>query len=406
MGPGMPRHKLSDAFLKGDRTSDEWAIEYWDAVTPGFGVRFGKGGRKSFIVATRINGVFQRFTLKPPYPQLSLADARKQAQKILADAQLGLDPKAAQAAARRKVQDLRRNSFAAVAADFMEDHAKNHRTRNEMQRKLDVELLPNWDDRPIASITRADVKALLREKARLSPIAANRLLALISKIFTWALDEEIIGASPAVRLPRYCKEQERERSLTADEIRLLWEAFGKLNYPFGDVFKFLLVTGQRRGEVADMKWSEIDSDGWNLPGARAKSSAGHRVPLSSLAREILGSIPRSGEHVFIARDDKPLQGWSKAKARADTLCTERVASWRIHDLRRTMATHMRSLGVDRLVVSKVLNHAESGITRVYDRYAADPEKAAAMERWAQRLREIITGEPEPRVVILHHRAQA
>jgi site-specific recombinase XerD len=102
-----------------------------------------------------------------------------------------------------------------------------------MQRKLDVELLPHWGERPIASITRADVKSLLREKARTSPIAANRLLALISKLFTWALDEEIITASPAVRLPRLGVEHERERSLTSDEIRTLWDAFDKLGYPFG-----------------------------------------------------------------------------------------------------------------------------------------------------------------------------
>jgi integrase len=400
----MPRHKLSDAFLKGSRIgSTASQIDYWDTLTPGFGVRVGLGGRKSFQVMTRVDGRVRRFTLKPPYPVLSLAEARERAAKIIKDAQLGLDPAAAKAEEKRAALKLRRNTFAAVAADFMEDFAKNHRTRDEMQRKINVELLPQWGDRPITSITRADVKALLREKARIGPVAANRLLALISKIFTWALDEEIIQASPAVRLPRYCKEQERERSLSADEIRAVWEAFGQLGYPFGDVFKMLLVTGQRRGEVADMQWSEIDREGWRLPGARAKSSQGHLVPLSSLAREILGSVPRLGDHIFVARGDKPLQGWSKAKARADKLSA--IAPWRIHDLRRTMATHMRSLGVDRLVVSKVLNHAESGITRVYDRYAADPEKAAAMERWAQRLREIIAGEPEPRVVILHHRAQ-
>ena len=402
----MPRHKLNDAFLKGNKAPDKGQIDYWDSLTPGFGVRIGRRGRKSFVVMTRIDGRLRRFTLKPAYPFLSLADARVRAAKIIRDAQRGVDPAEAKAEAKRVAQAHRRNTFGAVAADFMQDHAKNLRTRAEMQRKLDVELLPHWGDRPIAGITRADVKALLREKARVSPIAANRLLALISKIFTWALDEEVIGASPAVRLPRHCKEQERERALTADEIKTLWEAFGKLGYPFGAVFRMLLVTAQRRGEVADMKWSEIDSEGWKLPGARAKSSLGHRVPLSSLAREILRCVPRVGEHVFAAYSDKALQGWSKAKYRADALCAEPVAPWRIHDLRRTAATHMRSLGVDRLVVSKVLNHAESGVTKVYDRYAADPEKIAAMERWANRLRAIIAGEPEEKIVELRRKEPA
>src|SRR5262249_22760244 len=157
--------------------------------------------------------------------------------------------------------------------------------------------------------------------------------------------------SPAVRLPRYGQEQERERTLTPEEIRAVWSAFDRIGYPFGPLFKLLLVTAQRRGEVAGMKWSELDGDGWLLPQARAKSKQGHRVPLSSLALEILEKCPRLGEHVFVARGDKPLQGWSKAKKRADAL----PAAWRIHDLRRTAATQMRSLGIDRLVVSKILN---------------------------------------------------
>ena len=147
------------------------------------------------------------------------------------------------------VQADRLHMFDMVAAEFMADHAKNLRTRDEMQRVLTVDLLPAWGDKPIASITRADVKALIREKARSAPIAANRLLGLISKIFSWALDEEIIEASPAVRIKRPAEEQERERSLTDAEIRTLWPAFTALGYPFGHVFKLLLVTGQRRGEV-------------------------------------------------------------------------------------------------------------------------------------------------------------
>ena len=160
-----------------------------------------------------------------------------------------------------------------------------------MQRKLDVELLPHWGHRPISSITRAEVKALLREKARQSPIAANRLLALISKIFAWALDEEIVAASPAVRLPRYGEEHQRERTLAAQEVAALWPAFDRLGYPFGHVFKLMLVTGQRRGEVAALCWSEIDGNGWLLPAARAKTKQGHRVPLSSLALEIIAACP-------------------------------------------------------------------------------------------------------------------
>ena len=203
---------------------------------------------------------------------------------MLKDAAKGISPKDRELEERHKAQAQRRDSFGKVAAEFMDDHAKGLRTCDEMQRMLDRELLPAWSDRPIASITRAEVKALLRAKAQVAPIAANRLASLISKLFNWALDEEIVTASPAVRLKR-TEEHERERSLSEDEIRVLWPALDRIGYPFGHALKLLLVAGQRRGEVADLKWSDLTSDGWLLPGASAKSKAGHRVPLSTLAMD-------------------------------------------------------------------------------------------------------------------------
>jgi integrase len=225
---------------------------------------------------------------------------------------------------------------------------------------------------------------------------ANRTKALISKIFSWALKEEIIEASPATLLDSPGQEVERERSLSADEIRRVWAAFDRLSYPFGSALKMLLVTGQRRGEVAGMKWSEIKDDGWHVPNERSKSGRGHMVPLSSLAREILSASPQIGEHVFRTRKDRPVTGWADAKTRVDELAD--VKDWHVHDLRRTFATQLRSIGVDRLVVSKLLNHSEAGVTHIYDRYSADPEKTAAMERWANRLREIVSGAPADNVV--------
>jgi integrase len=139
-----------------------------------------------------------------------------------------------------------------------------------------------------------------------------------------------------------------------------------MGYPFGTLYKMALVTGQRRGEVAGMKWSEITNEGWKLPGERAKKGKGHLVPLSSLAREILDGTPQIGELFFRSRTDTSLSGWSKAAKRLQKLCGP-MEAWHLHDLRRTMATHMRSLGIDRLIVSKLLNHSEAGVTKIYDR---------------------------------------
>jgi integrase len=381
----MSTQRLTDKMLRGLKPAASGQIDVWDELLLGFGVRVGTTGRKSFFVGTRINGRYKRITLKPPYDLLSLADARVKAKAIMSDAHAGIGPEL-----RKKREE--KGTFGAVAKSFMQDYAKNHRTRDEMQRIID-RYLAEWHERQISEITRGEIKELLRVKARTAPIMANRIKALVSKIFTWALKEEIIEASPALSLDPPGgseKDRERTRTLSADEIRLVWNSFDKLGYPWGPLFKMLIITGQRCGEVGGMKWSEIADDGWHVPNERAKSGRGHLIPLSSLAREILDEVPEIGELVFRTR----LGSWSWAKERVDA----KIPHWRLHDLRRTFATQLRSLGVDRVVVSKLLNHAEAGVTKIYDRYAADPEKAAAMDRWANRLREILSGTPADNVV--------
>ena len=379
----MPIQKLTPNGIKGLKTPRSAPVDYWDSILPGFAVRVGTSGAKSFFVGVRVRGKYRRITLKPQFPHLELAAARIRARQIISDAQGGIGPEV-----RQKREE--KGTFGAVVADFLADYAKNHRTKDEMKRYINGDLA-EWHDRQIAEITRSDIKELIRKKARTAPIAANRLLSLISRIFSWALKEEIIDASPAMRLDRPGKEVERERALSEDEIKTVWAAFDKLGYPWGSLFKMLLITGARRSEVGGMRWSEITAEGWRLSADRSKGAKGHLVPLSSLAREVLEGVPRIGEFVFRWHHDKEMSGWSKATARLHKH-TGPMEPWRLHDLRRTFATQLRTIGVDRLVVSKLLNHAEAGVTQIYDRYSADPEKTAAMERWANRLRAILAGE--------------
>jgi hypothetical protein len=194
----MPTQRLTDKLLKGLKPPRSGQLDVWDEVLPSFGVRIGTTGRKSFFVGTRINGKYRRVTLKPAYDALTLAEARSQARKIIADAHAGIGPEV-----RKKREE--KGTFGAVAAAFMADYAKDHRTKREMQRKIDVDLA-DWHDRQIAEISRGDIKELVRVKARTSPISANRVLSLITKIFNWALKEELIGASPAMQIDRPAKE--------------------------------------------------------------------------------------------------------------------------------------------------------------------------------------------------------
>jgi integrase len=386
----MARVRLNDRSLKR-KAPEKGTLELWDTYLPGLCLRIGYGGRRTFSVMIRIHGNQVRRTIGT-YPAMSLAEAHEKAREVIRDAARGIDPKQREAEEKREAERQRLNTFGAAAEKFMEDHASKLRTSKEYQRKLDKDLLPEWGSRPIQEITRAEIKDLIRRKARNSPVAANRLLALISKFFVWAWDEELIDSSPAVGIARPGEEEERERSLTDTEISKVWAAFDRLEYPFGPLFKMLLLTAQRRGEVAGMRWSEIEDGWWRIPKNRSKSRKGHTVSLPDMARDILNDLPRidGGDLVFSSGrvGDNELSGWSKIKRRCDGLAPE-VDDWHIHDLRRTAATGMRSLGVDRLIVSKVLNHAEAGITKTYDRYAADPEKGQALQRWSEYVRNIV-----------------
>jgi integrase len=402
----MPTLKLTDRVCRGKKPPATGYLELWDTNLPGFGLRIGFGGKRSFQVMTRVHGELMRHKLGT-YPTMTLSEAHEEARRVFRAAQAGVSPKAAKKAAALAAARARKNTFASVAAAYILDAAKDLRTKHEVQRKIDNDLLPEWGERLITDILRSDVKDLIRRKARTSPIAANRMLALISSIFSWALDEEIVQASPAVKIRRPGTETPRERVLSDIELRDVWEASGRLGYPYAPIFRLALVTGQRIGEVAGMRRSEFAGDLWNLPGERAKSGNGHSVYLAPLAREAISDLPLfgNGDLLFTnARDpNRQPTGFSEARRRlyqavADVRRergeNEPMPDWRPHDLRRTCATGMRTLRIDRLTVSKVLNHAESGVTQVYDRYSMDDERRTAWEAWARKIESIIRPGPD------------
>jgi integrase len=246
------------------------------------------------------------------------------------------------------------------------------------------------------------------------PIGANRVLAYLKKFFGWCVDQDILEASPAASVKRPGKENKRDRVLSDAEIRAIWHACGELG-AFGRAFRFMLATGQRRTEAGEIVWSEIDRANrlWTLPRQRAKADRVHEIPLSDLAMSVLDECPKLGDFVFTTLGTRPISGWSKAKTALDRLALDKLkeiaiergddapttfADWRLHDLRRTAATHIAKLGVDRIVISKLLNHAEGGVTGLYDRHSRDPEKRVAMDLWGQRLRAIVDGDGGANVV--------
>ena len=189
------------------------------------------------------------------------------------------------------------------------------------------------------------------------------------------------------------EETRRDRTLKAEEIQALWPRFAALEYPFGPFFQMVLATGQRREEVARMRWADVDFGAqlWILPAEATKAARGHAVPLSPLAMALLESLPKLGTYVFTTARDRPISGFSKAKARLDAMGTSEgtyrvtVAPWTIHDLRRTAATEMGRLGVSRFIIGKVLNHADRSVTAIYDRHSYLQEKRSALEVWTSYL---------------------
>lgn len=383
----MPKRKLTAAAVEKLGPPESGRIEYFDTLLRGFALRITARGSKSWVLFYRVHGRQRRMTIGS-YPMFDLSEAREEARKALQLVEKGQDPAAIREEQRRKRPD----TVIAVAENFIQRHAKpNNRTWREVERMFEIHVLPTWGKRDIGSITRRDVIDLLDQVAdRTSSVRANRVLANVRKLFAWAAERDIIESSPVAGVKPPGRENERDRVLTDNEIKAFWKATEVLGWPFGPFAQMLLVTAQRRDEVAHMRWDDIDEHGvWTIPKEKTKANRSHEVPLPSLALEILERTPRIGSYVFMSgrAGARPISGFGKAKAKLERLSG--IHNWRYHDLRRTAGTNMARHGVPISTISRVLNHAEGGVTRIYARYSYLNEKRKALNTWARTLAGII-----------------
>lgn len=392
----MPTIALNDRAVAGLKPTDT-QVDYFDRALPGFGVRVNPAGRKTFILLHRLNGKLQRLTLCDPkaegnvstYPLLTLARARELAREALRGASEGRDVGAERRQARER-------TFGLLAGDYLEKHAKRKkRSWREDARLIRGELKP-WTHRPVASIRRADVRELLDVIVdRGAPVAANRTLALIRKILNFGVDVEWVEANVAAKLAKPAAEHSRDRVLTPEELRTVWmwlerEPDATLNDQDARehrlnraALKLRVLTAQRGGEVAQMRWQDVDleSGWWTIPAEHAKNRLPHRVPLAPMAVDIVTKqLQQAGEkdvHVF-----KGIRGTRQRRKALEGL---EVVDVRPHDFRRTAASLMTGGGIPRLTVAKILNHVDSSVTAIYDRHSYDGEKRAALDWWAQKI---------------------
>ena len=371
-------------------------LELPDRLLPGFYLIVQPSGAKSWAVRYRQHGRPCKQTLGR-YPAINLAAARKLAGAALRDVAEGRDPRQEKQQARAKA-----DTVGAVAADFIERHcdrSNRPRTAEETKRLLDLHVLPRWRGRLARQITRRDVLDLLDDLVDSGkPIAANRTLSAIRKMFNWAISRDMLAASPCAGVKPPVIERARDRVLSDDELKLIWRAAGKIKGSFGRLVQLLMLTGQRRNEVAEMQWSELNlkAQTWTLPRERVKTDQPHEVPLSASATAILESIPRIADSPFVltTTGKTASNGYSKGKRKLDALLPQEMTPWRLHDLRRTAASGMARLGIDLPVIEKVLNHSSgsfAGIVAVYQRHDFADEKRTALEAWSQHIEGLVSG---------------
>ena len=402
MGKGLTVRAVEAATAPKERR------EIADGYLPGLYLIVHPTGAKSWAVRYRHHGQSRKFTLGG-YPLLDLKAARESGAKALRAVAEGRDPGQERAQARASQPD----SIESVAQQFIERHVRRHnrpKTIRETERALRLHVLPYWRGRSVNSINRRDILDVLdRVVDGGAPIAANRVLAATRKLFNWAVSRDILASSPCAGVKPPSAETARDRVLSDDELRAVWQAADKVGFPFGSIVKLLILTGQRRDEVGRMQWSEIDVDKrlWTLPRERVKTGRPHEVPLSDAALAVLRAVPRFNDSplVFTISGTTVFSGYSKCKSRLDGLLS--MPHWTLHDLRRTAASGMARLNINLPVIEKVLNHSSgsfAGIVAVYQKHTFAEEKRKALEAWGAFVSDLVSGNPD-KVVRLREKRQ-
>ena len=410
---------LTDLLIKNRKSSDK-REEVPDGKIGGLYLVVQPSGSKSWALRYRAAGKPKKLTIGP-YPGIDLATARKRAQEALGSVAKGNDPASEKKAAREAQRAEKRASLdivETVVDSFIERYAKpNTRDWRETERLLKKDIVGEWRGRRLSEIGKADVHELLDKIIdRGAPVGANRTFAQLRKMCRWAVQRGLIATSPCDGLTAPSSEKSRDRVLDDQELRLVWNASGAIGFPFGPIIRLLILTGQRRDEVAHAAWSEIDIEKklWIIPAERAKNRRAHTVPLSDQAIEVLKVLPRftrkpGSKDFLFSGGNTPPSGFGRAKQRLDKEVSkllkdaEPIAPFVLHDLRRSVASGMARIGTVLHVIERCMNHVSgtfAGIVGVYQRHSFADEMRAALDTWARHVDRIASGASTDNVVAL------
>jgi integrase len=391
--------KLTATGIKSLKAKGD-VYERMDSTLPGFGVRVHPSGAKTFIYRFRTSapdgarGKLRRVKLGA-WPGTTVKAARAAYDAAKTERDRGLDP--LEEKRRREREAAQEASFGDLAERFLAEHAAKRKSGDQYRRIIEREFLPAWRHRKAKDVTRRDVIEVIdRIAARGAPVMANRSLAVIRKCFNFALEKDLLDASPVANIKAPAPEGSRDRVLTDDEICDFWN-LTRLSPRFHIALKLQLLTGQRIGEVVGLKWEEIDFDSgtWTLPAARAKNKQAHTVPLCKTAVGLLEELPRTSVFVFPSSRVGPSK--RVGPTRVDSVVTvlrrsldrAGLARFGSHDLRRTAATRISAQGVSREVLRQILNHKDPSVTGRYDLHRHDAEKRLALETWERKVLAIL-----------------
>jgi integrase len=359
-----------------------------DAAAPGLKLRVRREGARVYIFQRRFAGQHPKITIGDA-ASWSLEKARQKARELAVKIDNGIDPRVEKAA---KIE-ASKTIFEVVMKDYLEVRQRDMKPRSfeESKRHLEKHWAP-LHKLPIASIERATVAVRLRELVKASgPVGTDRARSTLSALFTWCIGEGLLENNVVIGTNKASDDIERERTLSDSELAKVWKAAPSNHY--GAIVKLCILTGARRNELANMRWSEIDRKArtLKLPGARTKNGREFIIPLSDLATEVIDSVDkRDGRDLVFGNGERGYSGWSNSKVALDQAVGLKE-EWRLHDLRRTCRTGLGRLGIAPHICEAVLNHLPAKLIRTYDKNKYEPEKRAALDRWAAHVEAIVAG---------------
>jgi integrase len=360
--------RLTDISVRALKTPTEGAAIFYDDILTGFGVRVSEGGTKSFILT---HGRRRQRETIGRVGVIELKEARAEAKRRLAEYTLGRD----------KPKSIAWND---ALKQYLGEVGDTCKPRTHADYDYFLHRFVRYGDTKLSEISPHDIRHTIERLAH-SPAVQHRAYTILRAFLCWAHRKHYLDRNPMERMQAPPASTPRDRILTADELRRVWQAAGDDTY--SKIIKLLILTGQRRGEIAGLTGGMVGADAIIFPAEHTKNGRQHILPLGALAKEILGRERSGNDLYFPARGRKtPYNGFSKSKAELDERCG--FDDWTVHDLRRTFASGLASLGVQLPVIERLLNHVSGsfgGIVGVYQRYDFMPEMREAVSRWEKHL---------------------